>query len=213
MNQLRQLATSNPTWSLDDLVAVVNDLLPQFLPDEKSHTRVREEVSPRLIRHYTSTGLLDEPLKEGREARYIYRHLLQVLLVRRLLAEGYGASAIDQLARSHTNEELEALLQGGAQLTITPANPALSFLQDIQKRQSPTLREPASPTYLAAPSPPPSLSPPSPSEWLRLELLPGLELHIRRDFIYPRSSQEQQTLLQHIARTLQSFASSRKKPK
>ena len=78
-------------------VKIANDLLPQFLPEEKAHTRVREEVTSRLIRHYTSQGLLDEPLKEGRVARYTYRHLLQLLVVRRLLTEGYGASAIDML--------------------------------------------------------------------------------------------------------------------
>jgi DNA-binding transcriptional MerR regulator len=132
MSTLPQLAPTNPLWSLDDFVQVVNQFLPQFLPEEKSHTRVREEVTPRLVRHYTSLGLLEEPLKVGREARYSYRHLLQVLLVRRLLVEGYGASAIDTLAKSKSNEELEGLLQGGVVLTLTPANPALHFLQNIQ---------------------------------------------------------------------------------
>jgi hypothetical protein len=135
MKALQQITQQNPNWSLDELVEVANELQPQFLPDEKAHTRVREEVNPRLVRHYTSQGLLDEPLKQGRDARYIYRHL-QILVVRRLLIEGYGAIVIDTLARSSSSSELEALLQGRVQLTVAPANPALAFLQQVQKRQS-----------------------------------------------------------------------------
>src|SRR6476469_6187840 len=122
METLQQIAQRNPHWSLDELVQIANELLPQFLPEEKAHTRVREEVSPRLVRHYTGQEMLDDPIREGREARYVYRHLLQVLVVRRLLTEGYGASVINTLARSKNNSELEALLQGGVQLTVSPAN-------------------------------------------------------------------------------------------
>jgi len=76
--------------------------------------------------------MLDQPLKQGREARYSYRHLLQMLLVA-ASSRGYAASAINQLATSKDNTELEAL--GGVHLTVTPANPALAFLQQIQQRR------------------------------------------------------------------------------
>lgn len=210
MKTLQQVAQQDPNWSLEELVQVANELLPQFLPDEKAHTRVREEVTPRLIRHYTSQGMLDEPLKEGREARYTYRHLLQVLLVRRLLTEGYGASVIDTLARSKSNLDLEALLQGGVQLTVAPANPALAFLQQIQNRSAspPQARPQAAP----APEAPASPTQTAPStQWTRLEILPGLELHIRNDFVLPSTSQEQQNLLQKMLHALLSIATSRKR--
>jgi DNA-binding transcriptional MerR regulator len=206
MRTLQQVAQPDLHWSLEELVQVANELLPQFLPEEKAHTRVREEVTPRLVRHYTSQGLLDEPLKEGREARYTYRHLLQVLLVRRLLTEGYGASVIDTLARSKPNSDLEALLQGGVQLTLTPANPALAFLQQIQQRQPGMARQ--APPSPPVPSPPSEPSPhPAATQWTRLEVLPGLELHVRNDFVLPTTSQEQQNLLQHISRILTSITS------
>ncbi len=216
MKTLQQVALEEPNWSLEELVQVANELLPQFLPEEKAHTRVREEVTPRLVRHYTSQGLLDDPLKEGREARYLYRHLLQVLLIRRLLSEGYGASAINTLATSKTNEELEALLQGGVQLTVTPANPALAFLQQVQQRQIALAKSslhvpPAAAT--PASSPPGSPSPSPSSQWTRVEVLQGLELHIRQDFVYPSSLQEQQTLLQLIRQILLTFISKRRSPK
>ena len=57
------------TGTLDDLAALANTLLPQYLPLDRS-SRTQDEVNPRLIRHYTTQGLLDPPFKEGREARY-----------------------------------------------------------------------------------------------------------------------------------------------
>lgn len=204
MKTLQQLAQGNPSWSLDEFVQVANTLLPQYLPQERSHTRVREEITPRLVRHYTSVGMVDEPLKEGRYALYTYRHLLQILIVRRLLAEGYGASAIDRFAKSKDNSELEALLQGGIQLTLTTANPALVFLEQIQKRQSlPSVTQmPSTSSPPTVKSSPYATSSSISSQWTRLEIIPGLEIHVRDDFIYPSSPQEQQNLLQHIRQIL-----------
>lgn len=133
METLANLARSQPNWSLEEFVNVANELLPQYLPATKGNTRVREEINPRLVRHYTSLGMLDEPQKEGKYALYIYRHLLQILVVRRLLSEGVGANAIDRLAKEKTNAELENLLTGGVQLEVTPSNPALAYLQQLKK--------------------------------------------------------------------------------
>jgi DNA-binding transcriptional MerR regulator len=199
MKSLEQLAQNKPSWSLDEFVQVTNELLPQFLPEERSHTRVREEITSRLVRHYTTLGMLDEPVKMGRYAIYTYRHLLQILVVRRLLTEGFGASAIDKLATSKDNVELEALLQGGVQLTVTSANPALAFLQQIQQRQSVPNLPPKLPATKPLPQPYPTSTP---FQWVRVEILSGLEIHIREDFIYPSSPQEQQNLLQYISQQL-----------
>ncbi|MBE9116073.1 MerR family transcriptional regulator [Lusitaniella coriacea LEGE 07157] len=193
MKSLQQYASDDPHWSLEDFVQIVNALLPQYLPIQKAHSRVREEVSPRLVRHHTSLGAMDEPLKVGRYAVYTYRHLLQLLVVRRLMAQGYGASAIDTLTVSQGNEELEALLHGGAQLSVTPANPALGFLQQVQQRDK---------QFVARPPATISSLPASAEAWLRLTILPGLELHVREDFNFPKSPQERQNLVQLIAQKL-----------
>lgn len=105
-------------------------------------------------------------------------------------------------------------MQGGVQLTVTPANPALAFLQQVQQCKI----APASlPLRLSPPAVPPiSPAAPSlgdastPSQWTRVEVLPGLELHIRHDFVYPSSTQEQQTLLQLIRQILLTFAAKRR---
>ena len=199
MTRLKNLADSRPTWGLEAFVDEVNALLPHYLPEDSANTRVREEVNVRLIRHYTSLGMLDEPLKQGREARYEYRHLLQILVVRRLLAEGIGTGAIGDLPKAKRNDELEAMLEGGMQLTFTPANPALAYLEKIKGRAASAPSAPRAPAPAPAPSSP-SRSPES--RWTRVELLPGLELHVRDDFTVPKSPKEQQNLLQFINQKL-----------
>lgn len=213
MHQLQRFADQDAQWALDDFVEVANQLLPQFLPDGGAESRIQETVNARLVRHYSTSGLLDKPLKQGREARYTYRHLLQLLVLRRLLAEGYGSGAIGQLISSKTNQDLEVLLQGGAQLTVEAANPALAFLAKVQARSAEP-SAPLPPTSVvgmaprSAPSPSASPSAPSASHWVRHPLLEGLELHIREDFRYPTTPQERDALLQLIAQALTSSSGS-----
>ncbi|MDY6940013.1 MAG: MerR family transcriptional regulator [Cyanobacteriota bacterium] len=215
MESLPQLAQSQPQWTLREFVETLNGWLPQFLPENPANTRVREDVTPRLVRHYTSLGMVDEALKQGREARYTYRHFLQMLVVRRLLSEGYGAEAIGDLAKTKENRELELLLEGGVQLTVTAANPALGFLQQIkQRRPSPSPDSSSAKRRSRAVSSGKSIAPPTPTsnptQWTRIDVLPGLELHVREDFTYPNSPQEQQNLLQHLTHILLTFAKNRR---
>jgi DNA-binding transcriptional MerR regulator len=192
MDPLDQFAGGIPAsgWSLDELVAVANALLPEFLPAAEdrpgSAGKVREEVNARLVRHYASIGLLDDNTREGREARYGFRHLLQLLLVRRLLTEGYPAAVIVKLIAGKGDAELRALLQGGASVSATPANPALDFLAGVRRR-------------IQSPAPAPAAAPPAATPagaWDRLELLPGLEIHVRAGFRLPSSPHERERLSQ-----------------
>jgi DNA-binding transcriptional MerR regulator len=198
---LQQIAQQQPEMVLDRFVEVTNDLLSQFLPSQGSGGRGQEPVNPRLVRYYTTQGWLDRPLKQGREARYTYRHLLQLLVLRRLLAEGYSASSIAGLIDGQGQGVLENLLQGGAQLTLEAANPALAFLADIRDRRE------GSASALSPGSPAP---PPSPAEtWTRLPLMEGLELHLRSDFRAPATPAQRDRLLQRIADHLAHLQSQR----
>ncbi|HIK44482.1 MAG TPA: MerR family transcriptional regulator [Leptolyngbyaceae cyanobacterium M65_K2018_010] len=221
MSRLQHIAQQQPEMVLDHFVEVTNDLLPQFLPDQSSGGRGQEPVNPRLVRYYTTQGWLDRPLKQGREARYTYRHLLQLLVLRRLLAEGYSASSIGGLVGSQTDQALENILQGGVQLAVEAANPALAFLAQIRDRPTPRLNRSApgeqwsampafdSPTAAPAPITP---APSPPKTWTRLEILDGLELHIRQDFMVPATAHERETLLQLIADYLTHLKSFRRSP-
>ncbi|MGB3308281.1 MAG: MerR family transcriptional regulator [Nodosilinea sp.] len=217
---LQQIAQQQPEMVLESFVEVTNDLLPQFLPDQVSGSRGQEPVNPRLVRHYTTQGWLDKPLKQGREARYTYRHLLQLLVLRRLLAEGYSASSIGGLIGGQPDGALENILQGGVQLTVEAANPALAFLSQIRDRgpasppdrsrqpqrqkqqpqsQYPDQKNASASAFQAAPqvSAAPAALPPQ--TWTRLDILDGLELHVRQDFVAPATAHERDRLLQLIA--------------
>ncbi|PZV06790.1 MAG: MerR family transcriptional regulator [Leptolyngbya sp.] len=220
MSMLQQIAQQQPEMVLDRFVEVTNDLLPQFLPDQSSGSRGQEPVNPRLVRYYTTQGWLDKPLKQGREARYTYRHLLQLLVLRRLLAEGYSASSIGSLIGGQADTALEDILQGGVQLTVEAANPALAFLSQIRDRResspsdrsqkrsaSPAMQSPPAVSILPAPAP----STP-PQVWTRLEILDGLELHVRQDFVAPATAHERDSLLQFIADNLAHLNSTQRPP-
>jgi hypothetical protein len=221
MVSLAKIAQENPRWSLEDFVFVANQFLPQYLPIAKNNTRIREEINPRLVRHYTSQGMLDEPLKSGKFAVYIYRHLLQLLVVRRLLSEGIGSNAIDHLAIQKSNLELENLLTGGVLLEITPANPALSYQHksndrglragENQHNSNDRGLRAAEPLVTQNYSTERVRTPFDSNYWSRFEALSGLELHIRSDFILPPTPEEQALLRDHLWKILEQGAQRNKK--
>ena len=171
---------SKETWTAEEFVNIVNRLLPDFLPEIGFNQKIREEVNLRLIRHYTSLGSLDEPGKSGKESRYTFRHLLQLLLVRRLLAQGYSSGSIDEFPRGQSNQQLLALLQQtGPTLPHllrqeNPSESALEFLDSVRKRTTSSAR--------------PAKTLPGSNSWSRVPLCPGLELQIQAGFVPPRGS-------------------------
>ncbi len=219
LEALKQLEAG---WSLEDFVDVANQLLPEYLPDIRGNTKVKEEINHRLVRHYTTQNLIDEPTRKNRYAVYTYRHLLQLLLVRRLLSDGIGTAAINDLVTSKDNDELKSLLTGGIQIHLTTAHPnitdnsnsALNFLENLRKSKSTNQLkeddfvkdsskenisiEPTQEKLNQLSSQPLALK----TEWQRIQVLDGLELHLRSDFVYPNSVKEQESLNNHIIREL-----------
>lgn len=181
--------------SLDELVDAANALLPSILPTSISDQRLKEELTPRLIRHYSSQGSLEEPEKEGREARYTYRHLLQLLALRRLQAEGHRTGAVAPLTSGMSDSELENLLSGHSQVTLTQAtNPAFDFLQ--------SLRTPTA-TTTSRQQPRPTRE----TRWTHVKLAPGLKLEIRDDF---RPPPDLTILLQEVENALRANSGHRR---
>ncbi len=208
MDELARIRHKGETLTLDELVAAANRLLPHYLPEDADGRKLRrDEVNPRLVRHFATLGLLDEAGREGREARYGARHLLQLLVVRRLMAEGHVTAAIKKLTAGARDEELEALLQSGARLAVESAvssfsapamarsaapNAALHFLQSVKARASAPIKT----------EPPPT---PAPQIWRRLPLENSLELHIREDFRPPATPYERENLLRRIENELKNL--------
>jgi DNA-binding transcriptional MerR regulator len=72
--------------------------------------RVTEVPDRRLIRWYTTIGLLDRPsIGAGRVARYGVRHLLQLVAVKRLQAQGLPLAQIQQRLAGITDAQLRSV--------------------------------------------------------------------------------------------------------
>ncbi len=149
----------NENWNIEELVEQANRAV-------QVSGGGGDEVNVRLIRHYASIKLIDDPGKLGKEARYGARHLRQILLVRKLLSSGYGTAAIGEFARLASDEQLDQLVEGRLELTIK-SNPALEYLEQIRSRQPG-----ASPVAGAARD----------GCYHKLTLEPGLDIHVEQGF-------------------------------
>ena len=117
------LTSRDADWNLDDFVAEVNRLLPDVVPDAAPKGKLA--VNARLVRHYTTEDVLPRPLKDGVEARYDTDHLVRVLALRRLLAEGYPSTVARDFLQSHDRETLARFLVGEFRLglDLAPGGP------------------------------------------------------------------------------------------
>ncbi|RBQ20257.1 hypothetical protein DP939_10635 [Spongiactinospora rosea] len=74
--------------------------------------RVREVPGARLIRWYTTIGLVDPPLtRRGRIALYGRRHLLQLVAIKRLQADGLSIAEIQTRLAGATDAHLATVAQ------------------------------------------------------------------------------------------------------
>ncbi|GIH68133.1 MerR family transcriptional regulator [Sphaerimonospora thailandensis] len=113
--------------------------------------RVREVPNERLIRWYTTIGLLDPPLaRRGRVAIYGRRHLLQLVAVKRRQADGLSIAAIQAELAGAT----DAMLQRIADLPADPPVEAAPASRDrfwVRDTAAHTMAAPAPETGSAPP--------------------------------------------------------------
>jgi hypothetical protein len=107
-------------WTIDELSARVAEALAAGYPGQSSG-RVREVPDRRTIRWYTTIGLLDRPAAmRGRTALYGRRHLLQIVAVKRLQADGHTLAEVQERLLGAT----EAMLADIAQVPDGLPSPA-----------------------------------------------------------------------------------------
>jgi DNA-binding transcriptional MerR regulator len=101
---------------MDELIEQVRQALAAEYPGAPNG-RVRDVPDRRAIRWYTSTGLVDRPLgSRGRTALYGPRHLLQLVAIKRLQAQGHALAWIQAELRSADDEALNRVAQVPADL-------------------------------------------------------------------------------------------------
>jgi DNA-binding transcriptional MerR regulator len=91
-------------WPLEDFVRVASDVLGLLGIDEAS------VPNERLVRYYTAEGAMSKPGRDGREARYTFQHLVEFLVTRMLLKDGWPLSKVSQFVMSSAPEALEQML-------------------------------------------------------------------------------------------------------
>jgi len=101
--QLREYASFS--GSGEELLSLVGRLaaILHLAPDDDSGNE-------RLLRHYASVNVVDKPNRQGRDAVYTYRHLLQFLTARRLMKQGFALSKIAEFTSVVPTETLQQTL-------------------------------------------------------------------------------------------------------
>jgi DNA-binding transcriptional MerR regulator len=168
-----------------ELAAAAAHLVDELVPAQERGS-VTELPDERTVRYYLAEGLISTASEKlGTASLYGYRHLLQLLAIKRLQADYLPIRKIRELIENKTEAELEELLG----LDDQPArNLALEYLKPLLER--PLASAPAAEMFIRMESPP---EPPS-AVWSRVEVEPGLELHIRNDYQPPTEAKERRRL-------------------
>lgn len=144
-------------------------------------------VSVRTIRYYISQGLLPNPKIRGRYSVYNQEYLRRIEIIKKMKDLFLPIKEIKSILDSTSLDDIENKLNSDE--VISPrSNDALAYISKVlnQTREKSETR-PSIPLDPVKPLPAPmqfrqSASLPqnydSPSNWKRLEIIPGLELHV-----------------------------------
>ena len=162
----------------------------------------RTQTPVRTVRYYIAENLLPGPGSRGKGAAYTAEHLLRLRLIRRLTERRAPLAEIRAVMARVTGDEVRALLaeEDARAQTLEQATQAVSprayiaALLDQARapqspKKSPTPSTPdARPLRIASPDTPAPMptsattSATTPiSAWRRVELAPGVELHIQAE--------------------------------
>ena len=106
MNKYLERLRNDFQGSADALIAKAQDVAKTLKLDQEA-----TEGNERLLRHYVSMSVVDKPTREGRDALYGFRHLVQFVAARRLLAEGFPLAKIAKYTGAVPTDALTAYLE------------------------------------------------------------------------------------------------------
>ncbi len=92
----------------EETAEALSQILAQFSWVEDARTAPSPSV--RLLRYYAQMDALDPPERRGKKAFYGFRHLVQYVAVRWLLARGYPLPAVSEETKARSTDELLALI-------------------------------------------------------------------------------------------------------
>ena len=156
---------------------------------QQARGTVTELPDERTVRYYLAEGLLPPAEeKQGTASVFGFEHLLRLLVIKKLQAEHLPIRAIRDLVAGKTERQLEGLLGADQERAAGGASrgEALSYLESLLKKGPPPSAAPQSlspPAPASAPQAAPSASPRE--TWARVELEPGLEVHVSDSYRAP----------------------------
>jgi len=152
---------------------------------EGDSKRVTWSPTPRLLRYYTTLGILDRAARfQGRIALYSGKHLLQVLAIKYLQLGGKKLEEIQQLLLGLTEEKLAELL--GVSMPLPDPQQSQKAEVGVVRREDfwhelPTRPEAEQVTIHRSKAKPPKLSGIEPRKLSSIEPLPGLQVLIDKE--------------------------------
>lgn len=177
---------------LPEFARVGGQILAELQLEQQRGT-VTSVPDERTIRYYLAEGLIQTPEeKQGTASVFGYLNLLQLLTVKKLQAEHLPIRKIRELVAGKSEQELETLL--GVRGSSGKKTEAKRYLESLLAPAAAPM-----PTQMAAP--PPQQLDASPS-WQRVEIEPGLELHIRSDYSPPATTGKTRSLLERAIHRL-----------
>jgi len=185
---------------LPEFVRVSEGVLSELGIEQKRGT-VSLVPDERTIRYYLAEGLIqpaDE--KQGTASVFSYKHLLQLVAVTKLQAEHLPIKKIREVVTDKNEQQLESLLgvtdSTGKRIDDTEAK---RYLESLLAPSMAIGSIKSAPRDMASISP--ALEPPrsdTSASWQRVEIEPGLELHIRSDYTPPVSNARTKGLADRI---------------
>ncbi len=165
---------------------------------EQARGTVTSVPDERTIRYYMAEGLIQTAgEKQGTASLFFYLNLLQLLTVKKLQAEHLPIRKIRELVAGKSEQELEMLL-GVSSVAAKKSREtdAKRYLESLLAPDSAPMEMLAG----AAPAGPPPPAAPQQidqtASWQRVEIEPGLELHIRSDYAPPATGGKTKSLLE-----------------
>ena len=175
---------------------------------EQERGTVTNVPDERTIRYYLAEGLIQAPEeKQGTASVFGYMNLLQLVAVKKLQAEHLPIRKIRELMAGKSEQELENLVGiGGPTGKRSSESEAKRYLESLPApSMSLTFGSVAlTGTQRLKQMSAPRATAPLPQEadqtqsWQRVEIEPGLELHIRSDYTPPTTSARTRSLADRI---------------
>jgi DNA-binding transcriptional MerR regulator len=133
-------------WSgtAGELADKCNELMPEVgLKEEEG------AANERLIRHYVQLGVLSPPVRQGREALYGARQVLEFVIARYLLRDGWPLAKIAELVKTY--DLPDSRLPSGEGEAPTAAERALARIRESESvPRRPAASEPSEPGIASA---------------------------------------------------------------